>query len=190
MAHMEGQESNRREDKVAENDDKNEENKEELDLLQREGEVKSVPPSASFKSEVQLAGEFGQLEGMSALLKTCSYSENFIFSPDAESIYCHTVEDQDYGVESSLQSLPPLPPKLEEYKTKYFQENRNNITMPRGRENTAQYISNHSNEFFQQTPENSFRKFDPRQTSSVFDRVTKIKPRDNIGLDFFCPQSD
>ena len=69
MAQMGGQESNRREEKVADNNDAEKEgSKEEIDPQQKEGEVKSVPPSASFKSEVQLAGEFGQLEGMSALL--------------------------------------------------------------------------------------------------------------------------
>lgn len=68
MAHPGGQESNPKEKKVSDHNDENEDCKEEIALEQKEGEDKSVPPSASFNSEVQLAGEFGQLEGMSALL--------------------------------------------------------------------------------------------------------------------------
>ena len=64
-------ESNPKEDKFAENDVERKGKKEEISSLERDGEEKSDPQSgssASFKSEVKLAGEFGQLEGMSALL--------------------------------------------------------------------------------------------------------------------------
>ena len=56
-------------------------------------------------------------------------------------------------------------------------------------------FSNHSGDFFQETPENSFRKVRERAEDEpprvgVFRRVTMFKPRDNIELDFFCPQSE
>ena len=81
MAHPGGQESNPKEKKVSDHNDENEDRKEEIAPEQREGEDKSVPPSASINSEVQLAGEFGQLEGMSALLgKREVYVEEYFSS--------------------------------------------------------------------------------------------------------------
>ena len=71
MNHLGVMESNPREDKVAENDEERGDSKEEISPELREGTEKSVPQSASsasFKSEVKPAGEFAQLEGMSALL--------------------------------------------------------------------------------------------------------------------------
>ena len=68
MADPGGQQSNPKEKEFADNNEENEDSKEEIAPEQREGEDKSVPPSESINSEVQLAGEFGLLEGMSAML--------------------------------------------------------------------------------------------------------------------------
>ena len=84
MNHLGEMGSKPREDKVADNDEEREGSKEEISPELREGEEKSVPQSASsasFKSEVKLAGEFGQLEGMSALLgKREVYVEEYFSS--------------------------------------------------------------------------------------------------------------
>ena len=68
MANLGGEESKPRDGKDDDNHEEKEDCKEETPPQQREGKDKSVPPSGSFKSEVQLAGEFGRMEGMSALL--------------------------------------------------------------------------------------------------------------------------
>ena len=68
------------------------------------------------------------------------------------------------------------------------------------KENPEQQYANFSEDFFQQTPESSFRKsrqdekvVEPNpypDRTGVYRRVFEIKPRNNIERDFFCPETE
>ena len=66
------------------------------------------------------------------------------------------------------------------------------IKQRREKRNTIEAVEN--NDFFTPTPPERSPKFDKRKntatapTYSVFKRANKIKPKDNIGLDFFHGQ--
>ena len=90
-------------------------------------------------AEVEIAGEFGHLEGMSSLLGinlilyTALYVEHEqhirwpLFQTittnqtHAESFYCQDKDDQDFGFGSSIKILPPIPLELEKFKSSFYQ---------------------------------------------------------------------